>query len=129
MAYSHRTVLLEPAIDALLSPEFGRSSGTAPALIAAREWLGWEFGSATTVDHYTLTVVEPGEYSWEFQMRSADGVWATVARARADFRWERQTRVFAVDTGASVSAYRLVFAVPIAVAQMEFLRLAPTEPD
>jgi 16S rRNA (cytosine1402-N4)-methyltransferase len=35
MAYSHRTVLLEPAIDALLSPEFGRRSagdGTAPRL-------------------------------------------------------------------------------------------------
>ena len=26
MAYSHRTVLLEPAIDALLSPAFGRRS-------------------------------------------------------------------------------------------------------
>ncbi|MGB6008026.1 16S rRNA (cytosine(1402)-N(4))-methyltransferase RsmH [Castellaniella sp.] len=34
MAYSHRTVLLEPAIDALLSPVFGRGSGAsqAPAL-------------------------------------------------------------------------------------------------
>jgi len=34
MAYSHRTVLLEPAIDALLSPTFGRGSdtGRAPAL-------------------------------------------------------------------------------------------------
>ncbi|CAM5781603.1 16S rRNA (cytosine(1402)-N(4))-methyltransferase RsmH [Castellaniella caeni] len=34
MAYSHRTVLLEPAIDALLSPGFGRgaASGDAPPL-------------------------------------------------------------------------------------------------
>jgi 16S rRNA (cytosine1402-N4)-methyltransferase len=35
MAYSHRTVLLEPAIDALLSPVFGRRSagdGTSPRL-------------------------------------------------------------------------------------------------
>ncbi|WP_322999705.1 16S rRNA (cytosine(1402)-N(4))-methyltransferase RsmH [Castellaniella sp.] len=34
MAYSHRTVLLEPAIDALLSPVFGRGAGAsqAPAL-------------------------------------------------------------------------------------------------
>ncbi|WP_322996606.1 16S rRNA (cytosine(1402)-N(4))-methyltransferase RsmH [Castellaniella sp.] len=30
MTYSHRTVLLEPAIDALLSPAFGRRSGMTP---------------------------------------------------------------------------------------------------
>ena len=102
---------------------FDDSSGTAPVVLAEGQWLGWEFEVPTALDHYTLTVVEAGDYAWEFQARSAAGDWSTVARQRARFQWDRQTRVFGVETVAPATAYRLVFDEPVHVAQLEFLRL------
>ncbi|RUP35958.1 MAG: glycoside hydrolase family 92 protein [Gordonia sp. (in: high G+C Gram-positive bacteria)] len=103
---------------------FDDSSGTAPAVVESGGALGWEFEAPTALDHYTLTVDEPGEYSWEFSSRGPDGEWQSVARQQAEFRWGRQTRIFAVESVSAASAYRLVFAGAVRVAQLEFLLLA-----
>ncbi|QKT09256.1 glycoside hydrolase family 92 protein [Gordonia sp. X0973] len=100
---------------------FDDSSATAPAVLNAGGWVGWDFGEPTAVDHYTLTVVEPGRYRWELQGRGSDGDWATLSACEAEFRWERQTRVFAA--AGAYSAYRVVFGDPVQLAQLELLRL------
>nr|WP_249361952.1 GH92 family glycosyl hydrolase [Gordonia araii] len=75
---------------------FDDSSGTESVVLGDGGYVGWDLGAPTVVDHYTLTVVEPGEYSWRLQGRGSDGEWSTLSTQRAGFRWERQTRVFAV---------------------------------
>ncbi|GED99420.1 GH92 family glycosyl hydrolase [Gordonia crocea] len=123
---------------------FDDSSATAPAVLGAGGHVGWEFAGPTVVDHYTVTVVSPGTYAWEVQARGADGRWSPVGAQTAQFRWENQTRVFAVapavdavaaaggaDTGGGadagapgpVAALRLVVDDPMSLAQLEFLRL------
>ena len=65
---------------------FDDSSGTAPAVVESGGALGWEFEAPTALDHYTLTVDEPGEYSWEFSSaRSRRGV-AVGGQAAGGFR-------------------------------------------
>ncbi|MFT3716349.1 MAG: GH92 family glycosyl hydrolase [Gordonia sp. (in: high G+C Gram-positive bacteria)] len=101
---------------------FDDSSSSRPAVVKAGGELGWDFGTPTAVDHYTVTVAEPGHRSWRLQARGADGTWSTIDDRSADFRWDHQTRIFAID-GVSADAYRLVFTTAAAVDQLEFLHL------
>ncbi|MFT4201063.1 GH92 family glycosyl hydrolase [Gordonia sp. (in: high G+C Gram-positive bacteria)] len=100
---------------------FDDSSATDPTVLGKGGHVGWDFGGPTVVDHYTLTVVEPGVHSWTLEGRGADGEWSVLDSQRAEFSWDNQTRVFAVDGRAA--AYRVVADKALKVAQVEFLDL------
>ncbi len=110
------------AVDA--ANAFDDSSMTPPAVVEAGGHLGWAFDAPGVVDHYTLTVVEPGEYVWEWQCRGVGGEWVTASTQRAVFAWPWQTRVFATGTAEPARAHRLLFATAVRVAQLELLELS-----
>ncbi|MFT3900943.1 MAG: GH92 family glycosyl hydrolase [Gordonia sp. (in: high G+C Gram-positive bacteria)] len=104
------------------SSAFDDSSATASVALKRGDELGWDFGGSTEIDHYTVTVAASGEYSWRLQGRGADGEWTTLDKQQGvAFRWEKQTRIFAVD--GLESAYRIVADKKVDVAQLEFLHL------
>lgn len=102
---------------------FDDDSATPAVALAPGQWIEWDFAAPTAVDHYTVTPARTGRHAWVLEARES-GVWVDVDRRDVDFRWDRQTRVFAVRAPADFTAYRVRAESPLELAQLEYLRLS-----
>lgn len=106
---------------------FDDDSSTTPLLLQAGHAVGWEFDAPTLVDHYTVTPHSAGELSWLIEVLDDAGAWIAVDERRAPFRWDRQTRIFALPSPTATSEIRLRTLDDVELAQLEFLRLTRAE--
>ncbi|OBC12724.1 glycoside hydrolase [Gordonia sp. 852002-50816_SCH5313054-c] len=102
---------------------FDDDSSTTPLLLPAGHAVGWAFDAPTLVDHYTVTPHSAGELGWLIEVLDDAGTWIRVDDRRASFRWDRQTRIFALPTASTTSEIRLRTLDDAELAQLEFLRL------
>ena len=102
---------------------FDDDSSTPPLLLRADHAVGWEFDAPTLVDHYTVTPHSAGELGWLIEILDDADAWIRVDERRVSFRWDRQTRVFALPTPTATSEIRLRTLDDVELAQLEFLRL------
>lgn len=107
---------------------FDDDSTTPSVALASGDVVGWRFDTSTRVDHYTVTVEQPGDHAWTVQGRTGDDDWCVLDRRQATFRWERQTRIFAIGQPASYADYRVQADTALHLAQLEYLNLRGSSP-
>ena len=107
------------------NPLFDDTSGTE----ATGSEAAWEFAAPERVSFYTLTSgkaegADPGD--WVVEGSSDGQSWTVLDSRRGErFTWRSQTRAFKLSTTGDYSAYRIRFARPAAVAEVELLDYRP----
>ncbi|WP_245549885.1 GH92 family glycosyl hydrolase [Gordonia effusa] len=102
---------------------FDDDSSTPGADLAAGEVLGWCFDRATRVSHYTITPLSAGVAQWDVEVLDTQGIWREIGNVRAEFEWDRQTRVFPLDGQPESLGLRIRTVRALTVTQMECLDL------
>ncbi|HET9738117.1 MAG TPA: GH92 family glycosyl hydrolase [Solirubrobacteraceae bacterium] len=106
-------------------PLFDNTSGTE----AAGSEAAWEFPARERVQFYTLTSgkaegADPGD--WVVEGSRNGQSWTVLDSRRGEqFRWRSQTRAFKLSRTDDYSAYRIRFARPATVAEVELLDYRP----
>ncbi|MFW0788920.1 GH92 family glycosyl hydrolase [Gordonia sp. CPCC 205333] len=102
---------------------FDDDSSTPGAVLAPNEFVAWSFDEPTRISHYTITPKVAGALAWNVEVLDAQDRWQEVSTGRAEFRWERQTRVFAVGDLPEVLGVRIRVDRAATVVQLEWLEL------
>ena len=108
------------------SAAFDDDSSSGALFLESSESVTVQLDAPAAPEFLTLTPVVPGTYAWRLECRT-DGQWVTVDERREDFRWDRQTRAFALRSPIA-EAWRLTAITRVQVAQLELLVREPADP-